>query len=285
MKQSLKITSGALCLLALAPLATKAADLYDIGSATSGNTFAADSGAGGAGGSVSTANNQLTFTHGGAGGSSTGDYFVGKFDLTTLQVGDTISLSFTVTAPNPSLVWNSQSFRFGLFNIGDSDASTTDFGDATGFRADYGRNTGSVNGFRERDGSAVNLFANASGTFVGTQSSSSFSYANTPVGTFSGSLSLTLLEGDILAVTTNFAGVDPTVGNIQLSDTDALSFNAFSIFITKHAAPDSNAYVFSDLTVSYSSIPEPAVTGLLAGAAALLGVALMRRARSRKTRR
>ncbi|EIP97475.1 Alginate lyase [Opitutaceae bacterium TAV1] len=253
------ITSGLFSLAATiaiaSPLAIQAADVYDLAIATPQNTCAASQGAQGAGGSVAIDGGKLVFTHGGSAGAGISDYLVARFPETTLAVGDAITLNFTIAgAPAPSLAWQPQSLRFGLFYIGDADPRTTnDYGPATGFRADYGRRmekTNHNNGLRQRLRSSQNLFANNSARPVSTPDPTAFGYTRTPSGTITGTLAIRQVSTDTLEVTTSLGKIYPAADLVKVSG--PLTLNALGIFITKHADTDRPAYTFTRLNVTHT---------------------------------
>ena len=255
-------------LTATALTSAPAALLYDLNTAvvTGGgqNTFAAATGsAGGAGGSFTgSLPTNLVFTDG---GTNTFDYFIGKFSTSTLTtVGDTLSLNFTATGANFSTL-TGQSIRFGLFNVGTATTGAgSTFNAATGYRADYGpANNPGPGAIRERNNTADNLFSSGVSPNL---TSNSVPFTFNPNGTYSGSLTLELLAGSQVKITSQIGGTTA----VSVTDTTAAftNFNSFGFFLTDNGSPASLS--FTNLTVT--SVPEPGTVALLglAGMAFLL---------------
>lgn len=259
--KTLKKTSLSLLLATVAISAAPAAILYDLNTAdVSGagqNTFAASTNtAGGAGGAFTgTLPTNMVFT----GGNVSFDYFVGKFDVNTLtNVGDTLTLTFTASAANfITFTGGSQAIRFGLFNIGSAtDGASNTYNAATGYRADYGvDNSPGAGAIRQRTGTSSNLFATGASPSL-TSNSTLFTFA--PTGTFSGSLSLELLAGNQVMITSQIGGTTA----VSITDTTAAftSFNSFGFFLTGDTAA-SPSLNFTNLTVT--AVPEPGAASLL----------------------
>lgn len=251
--------------------------LYDLNTTdTSGggqNTYGASTGStGGQGGTFSgTLPDNLVFT---SGGTTSGDYFIGKFSSQTLtNIGDTLTLSFTVTTNNFSQT-GSQSIRFGFFDIGSATtgASST-FSAASGYRVDYGV-ASALNGIRERTGTADHLFSTPSAPIIGTQTSSNFSFIPANLTTYSGSFELELLAGGEIQITSQIGG--STSASITGTAGAFTSFNAFSFYQLNNSNTGNSASVnFSSLVVEYTAIPEP--TGYAFLLAGLCLVTLSRR--------
>ncbi|RRJ96031.1 PEP-CTERM sorting domain-containing protein [Opitutaceae bacterium TAV4] len=210
------------------------------------------------------------------------NYFVGKFasqSLTTIE--DTLTLNFTVILSNISAAAGIN-FRFGLFNVGDATTGATGGADPNSFNTSSGYWAGyspasSVNvGIRQRTGANNVLFA----TGIAPQFSlPDGQFVTNLNGTYSGSLTLELLTGGQVKITSQFAGLQ---SNTVTDTADAFrDFNAFSFYI--NGTSGSAALNFSDLSVTYtSSIPEPSIYALLmSGAFGLL--AILRRLNKRKS--
>lgn len=259
----------------------QAGTIYDLSSAsTEGagqNTHVATSATqGGQNGSLSrNAGDDLVFTHGGTTGTS-GDYFFGKFSPQTLgAAGDTLSLNFVATVTYPGTApTGAQLFRLGFFNTGG--LTTEAFGNQTGYRVDFGTAGTTDSGFRERTGTGTNLFASATTSpKLGTQNNSDFSFTIASGVSFSGSLTITLLDNDQVRLTAQIGGLAP------VTTTDAASvfktFDTFSFFYVRGLGTGGNTLAFDSLSVSFSSIPEPATIALLCGLAGLLPALAIRR--------
>ncbi|EIP97477.1 hypothetical protein OpiT1DRAFT_01917 [Opitutaceae bacterium TAV1] len=241
------------------------------------NAYVIDSASGGNPGNFTGSSaSSLVFSHAVTEPTKNG-YFTASFAETSLQnVGDKLSLTFTVTGSNLRSS-SGQGFRFGLFNVSDIDGPFTD---ATGYRASYAGSSNTANGLYERansiskdnlwDGSAATRFSDS------TAPSSNFSpYMPQGAGAswLTGSLTLELLAGNQIKIT-SFLGDSPVSYAIDTAGTTA-TFNALSFFLVNNTGGTATL-TFSDLNVSFTAIPEPATAAALLSGFILLIVSAVR---------
>ncbi len=203
-------------------------------------------------------------------------YFVGYFNSQTLaSIGDSISLTYTIT-PAGAAAFQSvdQAFRVGFFNSGGTQLTnnTTANGDAafntdTGYMATYrpnGTPVGAANTISQRTGSNNVLIT----TSVFTQVPGAPTLQSPGTGQITGSLTFTLQTATTLSIVSKInAGSDQIV-----TDTSGLvtSFDMFSFFALSGDSTAGSDLNFTDLTVTYNSVPEPQAGVLLGGAALVL---------------
>ncbi|AHF91304.1 anchor protein [Opitutaceae bacterium TAV5] len=283
----LKTASLAIILTGALACTARAEQLFDWTTATEGTDIFAAGGSGtGAGGTgsgkffyggsnpIPVPHTKLQFQNG-VTTANTLDYFVGKFNSRSLTtVGDTLSLSFTATITNLRTDIG-QTLRFGLFN---TTGTTNGFGNATGYRADYGASN-SGNGIRERTGTNDVLWSTGTvSPLVGDQDSSNFTFTPANGVAYTGSFTIELLSGNRVAVTSQIGSVTAT--SIIDDATPFTTFNAFSFLIIN--GTERSDINFSNLSVDFtagSTIPEPSTWTLLAGASVVVLAAMLRKFR------
>ncbi|EIP97876.1 hypothetical protein OpiT1DRAFT_02326 [Opitutaceae bacterium TAV1] len=285
----LKTASLAIILTGALAFTARAEQLFDWTTATEGTDIFAAGGSGtGAGGTgsgrffyggsnpVPVPHTKLQFQNGST-AANTLDYFTGKFESRTLTtVGDKLTLGFTATISNLRTD-TVQTLRVGLFNTA---GTTSGFGNATGYRADYGA-SGTGNGIRERIGTNNVLWASGdTSPLVGEQDSSNFIFVPVSGSEYSGSFTVELLSGNRVSVTSTIGSVTAT--SIIDNDTPFTTFNAFSFFIINDSSGNRSDINFSNLSVEFtagSTIPEPSTWTLLAGASVVVLAAMLRKFR------
>jgi hypothetical protein len=260
--------------------------LYDLNDTvlagdTGANTFFVANSAGSpAGLSYSGSGPTLTDTLSGSGSYT---YFVAYTDSATLtNIGDSITLSYSLT-PSSATAFNSGggAFRVGLFNSNGTKLTANVAGDGaselnndTGYSAYYQPGSSATgNTFRQRTGTNNNLWQSGANPAV----SGSPDLASPGTGTITGTFTLTLVATGVQITSVLNGGAAQSV-----IDTSGLvtTFDSFSIFANSGSA--NPTLTFSDLTVTFTPIPEPSSLVLLgASGAALLGI--RRRVRRKQT--
>ncbi|MDR1283906.1 MAG: cell wall anchor protein [Opitutaceae bacterium] len=279
----LKTASLAIILTGAFAFAARAEQLFVWTTATEGTDIFAAGGTGtGAGGTgsgkffyggtpIPVPHTKLQFQNG-VTTANTLDYFVGKFNSRSLAtVGDTLSLSFTATITNLRTDIG-QTLRFGLFN---TTGTTNGFGNATGYRADYGVSN-SGNGIRERTGTNDVLWSTGTvSPLVGVQDSSNFTFTPANGAAYTGSFTIELLSGNRVAVTSQIGSITAT--SIIDGATPFTTFNAFSFLIIN--GTERSDINFSNLSVDFTAaptIPETSASTLLAGALVIVLATMLR---------
>ncbi|AHF94324.1 hypothetical protein OPIT5_12075 [Opitutaceae bacterium TAV5] len=251
---------------------------------------------GGKGGTVTInpASKDLVFDNGAS--SATYDFFIAKFDETILEVGKKLTLSYSLTGTG--LNQAGRAFRAGLYWIGPqtSGNSTANlngqnyFKQATGFRVDLGTNDSGNRIYRKNQHNSYPDLWNSSAYATldhgehSAQSDYTIAIATGGIATITGSLSIELLSEDASSVTLRITSV---VGSneawIETTQTNAWykQFNAIALGNVATTSGGSSL-TFSNLTVTYAAVPEPAVTTAFIGVFAFLGI-LFCRHRGRRT--
>jgi hypothetical protein len=237
----------------------------------------------------------------------------GTFPAQTLtNVGDTLTATFTFKTP--ATVGSAvSSFKVGLFNgsgtLGaDISASTSSpnpiYNPVPGYWMDYDVKTGAPAGteniaFREKDPvpgtggvllAAVGDFKNAAANGFPATTSGGSAYVFTPNTTYTGTFSITKSAGGLdlsgsLSQGTSLLSTFTMASDSSPSATsfDVLGFHANSnVFgsTTSNAAGADNGIDFTNITIEFNAVPEPATLSIF-GMAALLLVAHTTRRRCR----
>lgn len=200
-------------------------------------------------------------------------FFTASESPLVMGVGDELSLSFTITTPATGAQTGDNSFLFGFLSSG----ATRTANDTTAFNNGiYSNDTGYFavaplagahalrNKLVERAPGANNLTTSTNFVQLGDGSPTPNLSAG---GTYTYSLSMTLVSANEMSLTSDMGGV-------VLNRTDATPLSSFdSVFIYTGSNP---AVVVDNVVVEHvAGIPEPAALGLLALSAG--GIVLRRR--------
>jgi hypothetical protein len=239
---------------------------------------------GSSGATTSAATGQLVTTTGTSAGANTNlaAYFTTSGSPQTLLVGETVTLSFSVSFAGASFVPAADAFRFGLFNSGGNrvttDLTTGNGADAafnswTGYSAwvPVGNVTSTSAAIRERTGTSTTLYAGGANPPLATVAYT----ANTLQlsTTYTGNLSITrntsnsTISFDLGGVTTSFSD---TTGNY-------FTFDSVAFFGTGGAFGTNGTFTLDNVSVSV--VPEPS-TALFAGVG--IGFLLINRLRRKR---
>jgi hypothetical protein len=200
-----------------------------------------------------------------------------SFTSHTLAVGETITLSFTVTTDFKGSAAG-DAFRFGLFRSGGNipsadttgvNGSATEFTSWRGYShwSPYGSVTGESAGINERTTNSTTLFAGSANTLGNSAAYTANAFSN---GTaYDGSISITNLGGSY-AISSSLGGT-----SVSWTDTTPLltSFNAVSFYVGNTPMGSNGSFTLDNVKVEV--IPEP--SSLLI--AALMPIAFLRRRR------
>jgi hypothetical protein len=283
-----------LCLLATLALplsaqttATLFNDTFDDGERATQNPPGSVKWSSSIGTALALTDNQLVQTPSGASSYPiTLGYFTAQGSAVTLGVGESLALSFSVSFIAPST--GTGGFRFGLYDSSAAASRKTSdsfsradstFADYTGYFTTATLSGGPGARFYERGGadliggslsnhSAVGNFGGGGTGFVeGNVYAVSLSYQRTAAATLVLGVSYTGIFGEDSVAST----VTHTV-----SDTDASAFSFDSISFYLHGTGAAGAVTLDNITLEYSSVPEPSSVALLAGGA-VLALGLVRR--------
>lgn len=207
--------------------------------------------------------------------------FVGYFTesgVTALQVGDTLSVQFTLSAS--AINGDANSFRIGLFSSGgnrvgaDGGISDAAFNGSNGYS--FWTSLGTANGgFRQRTGTNNTLWNSTANANLGTQTVAGLSYAADTIHTLT--LELERISGTEMVITFR-----DSAGNVATrTDTAGIftGFDTFSIFAGNGTAGDVT-FAFDDIRVTYTPVPEPGSVVLLPAGLAI-GLLVCRRKSAR----
>ena len=208
--------------------------------------------------------------------SNSGFALTTAFGSQPLGVGETITLTFSVTL-NYNGTASSDAFRFGIFNSGGSFPS----GDSTGangsnsaynawtgysYWSPFGTIAGANTTLRERTGTDFILYASGANTNSNSAAYTSGSIANS---TYSGSFSITN-NGSSLAISSTLGG---NTQNWTDTSPSATTFDSISFFAGSTPLGSAGSFTLDNVMVEI--IPEP--SSLLF--AAIAPLALLRRRR------
>lgn len=208
--------------------------------------------------------------------NTTNRSFLTYFDESTIGIGETIILSFTINIT--SLTNTSSGYRFGLLYSDDSKVTEdmTGYNDPvfapyTGYAGfqNFGGATPVNQLIRERTGGANSLWTpTTAGGFDNLLTTQSQQY-NVPANTFIDvSLAIENIGGTTASITTIVNGVAVST---QDTSTPKFTFDTIAIGAGNQANTE---WQFGEFTVTV--IPEPALFPILAGVA-VLGIVLVRR--------
>jgi len=224
------------------------------------------------------------------------------FDTQTLvDIGDSLTATYTFTTPATVGGPNGSSFRVGLFDTlgragldanvsassgtpnpiyGFSGAGTTGL---PGYRLEMDVNTGTEDlSFREHDATAATptgrLLA-SSGGFTSLGSGPDGVYSFVPNTTYTGSISIELISATEVQITGTLDGV--TFTTTDVFDSTSFGLLAFHVnsnqFGSSNSAGDpDNGIDFSNVTIEFTPVPEPGTLAL-----GLLGAGLLVSSRRR----
>lgn len=257
--------------------------LYDLSkvviSGDDTNTWAASissANSGGTAGTFSSSPSNLTYSWKNSSTSATQNtYFICKFSesVSLVNIGDKITLNFTVTATNINS--GIQAFRFGLFSLGNVNAGSG-YASAVGYRVDYGSSNNANNGIRYRQNETsanVNLYASATSPLINDDTQTNSNYTWSALVSTSGYLEIELLANNQIKITTSFGGSTQSSVTTSILNT---TFDALSFF-TVAPKDTSGSLSFSELSVAYTAIPEPAAVAVILPGLAGLGAFVLRR--------
>jgi len=222
-----------------------------------------------------TTNGDATFTGGSASTSSPsvtglpGDTIAANFATVTLADGEALTLTGSITLTGSA---GGNQFRFGLFD-GDNPVTTGNGSGFVGFNADAP--SSATGGLKFGDGTAANPFSGGASTTITSMSN--------PGGAAPAGIALDYS----LTITRDGANLDveASISNTGGGGTWSSTSGVFEDYATTQYTYDSVAFLmggsiggttasYSNVTVTYNNIPEPA-TGLLSGLA--LFILLQRR--------
>jgi hypothetical protein len=257
------------------------------------NVFLPSTTGGGKGGSVAWDESQTNLVFNNGATSATYDFFIARFDETTLEVGKKLTLSYSLTGTG--LNQSGRAFRAGFYWIGPQTSGNGTanlngqnyFKQATGFRVDLGTNDAGNRIYRKNQNNSYPDLWNASAQSALTHGDHSaqpdytISITAGGVTTITGSLSIELLSEDESGVTLRITSV---VGSneawIETTQTNPWykQFNAIALGNVATTSGNSSL-TFSNLTVTYAAVPvpEPSAVAVLTGGLVLAVAALFRR--------
>lgn len=222
-------------------------------------------------------------------GFTTLAYFTAAGSPVTLAVGESLTLTFTVSLSGiTDAVGN---FRVGLYssgtrlaadNFGNSNAAFT--GSYAGYMATVNVGASSNNAFRlyER-GSSTSLIAGSVSNYSQTGSSSGGAYKTfVPNNTYTGTIVLSRTAESTMSVSHSYTGIfgaDSTASTTSATIFDnsglTTSFDTLAFYYNNTAN-----LVFDNVRIDYAAIPEPSSAAALAGGLVLGAAALRRRRRA-----
>jgi hypothetical protein len=222
-------------------------------------------------------------------GLTTLTYFTASGSPVNLAVGESLTLSFTVSFS--AVADAAGTFRVGLFNSGTRFTADAFGNTNAAFSGNYAGYLGVVNPgatsgtniFRVYERSANNNLTSGSLTnFTQTGGSSGGTFKTFAIDTvYSAMLTLTLVDATTLSINQSYTGVFSgdsvtSTASATISDTSGLttSFDTLSFYYNNTAN-----LTFDNIKLDYTSaIPEPATVAMLAGFS-VLGLAALRRRR------
>ncbi|MDR1190474.1 MAG: PEP-CTERM sorting domain-containing protein [Verrucomicrobiales bacterium] len=204
-------------------------------------------------------------------------YMLSYFTPQSLNVGDSITLSYTLSAPTSSFQAAANTLRLGLFDSNGNDHITADLdgGSSTLFINNKGFGVGYQPGGGAANGKYGARQANNAIFFGGwTDCSNSPTLTNPAYTELAGTFTITRTDTGVTLSSSIGDTPGSTLDLLTSASGYTTNFDTLSFF-TMHYGSNASDFIFKKLSVSL--IPEPSVTVLLTAGVILLALIVARR--------